>query len=736
MAYDPENLVGRRKAALIKRWPDFFKWLSERYGFHLESFKAGEPQHCPVHGGDSGQAFKFFDDFEYTGGGICNSGCIKMMTGDKLVAGWLAQHRAANSETLGKIKAQVEGDSDEELAGGLIDAFLEDREIELPPPKVGTQVTRWINSIDTRIALKYLAKRGLSFNPSNLPESIRGSKRYWAHPDFQNAEGLLALVYGEAERPITHQVILTNSYGEKLGTRPEDQKFLELMAEGSKKEKASPKKLASLAKQEDMSFRYVPLGDESSDTLVLGEGVETVLAGRLVYERLFKAMPMARAMVGSPYQNQQIPDHVKTVYALIDNDHTVESAQEQLEYLASQYSDKSFYMVIPEKWQAGDVPGAEQRKGVPAKGKDWLDSYVRYGVEKSAEIWNQSKKEVQATGKGPAVLKGYNQFNVRPSEKQSGNQPRQYEVVVPISDHRFFRNLNSILKSNTLGWFSDANGEICKVVSGHIVKLDEGSILADMAANLQFLNEIPASRNTKPKEVAFPESRIKRWIKTPQFRLNAASVLPRLDRIQRTFGLGKSDGIWAMNTSTGYWKDQFVFVDVNALHQRAMDHAKNWMSMCERQSELVAMDVALLNPKLGDHIRRSGLLHQSEALVRLTTTLMLEEILEPTLGIKDEAKRQDFYWNLFGSMVASTGHETSLPQVLAIDSRESRDLKRKEACFAIIYLCLLGWAGYSNTAATANPEAVVASIMGWCGVPFKSQLKDRHDSSKLASAVS
>lgn len=75
---------------MIGRWPAFYAWLQAERGFEADP-EPGKPQYCPVRGGESGRAFRFYQDMPLTGGGICNS-CegLRASNGIDLVAGWLA----------------------------------------------------------------------------------------------------------------------------------------------------------------------------------------------------------------------------------------------------------------------------------------------------------------------------------------------------------------------------------------------------------------------------------------------------------------------------------------------------------------------------------------------------------------------------------------------------------------------------------------------------------------------
>ena len=52
-------------AAMIDRWLAFYAWLHAEKGFEADP-EPGEPQYCPVHGGESGRAFRFYPDMPVT----------------------------------------------------------------------------------------------------------------------------------------------------------------------------------------------------------------------------------------------------------------------------------------------------------------------------------------------------------------------------------------------------------------------------------------------------------------------------------------------------------------------------------------------------------------------------------------------------------------------------------------------------------------------------------------------
>lgn len=745
MGVDARQLQDQRKAALLFKWSDFFKWLTSSFGLHLSNTDPGKPQHCPVHGGDSGEAFRFFSDFHLTGGGICNSGCIKMSSGDKLVTGWLSKLREANGEAFNNIAnhAGAQGKDPEALTAALIDLFLSENQIDLPPPRVGLQVARWISGIDVRIALKYLATRGLRFSPNDLPSSIRGSKRYWAHPNYKKATGLLGLVFSNDDKPVTHQVIFTNKQGEKLGTRTEDNEVLELMRDGKPK-KPPVKRLASLEQQEDLSFRYVPLGDNSAETLLLGEGIETVLAGRRIYEHIHKSTPAARAMVGSPYMNQVIPEHITQVFALIDNDHTIERAQEELEFLATEYPDKKFWMLIPKKWSKSELTETEVNTTIiPESGKDWLDTYVRFSEEECGAIWKEGAKRVKATGisrfdigaTASTSTKNSSQGASSPWEPGSG----LISVNVPISDNKFFSNLSRALKRLGMNWMRDekSQGVFCFAGNNYIPLSDE-SMIAEIAQGMVFYPDNGGSyRNSSKKEIAFPEDRVRRWTKTSGFKKTLSEVLKPVHQITPCLNLEFERSRWTLSTKQKGRTHGGRYVLTSELHKAAYSRAKDWIEMCEGNSELVLIDVGLINQELANHIRTSGIINNPAALTRVTTILMCDEVLERFIKTADEKVNLPLFYDSFfrlvtgkcipsessttimlGSLVDSIVYDCPKGMLsgLPLSSKAYEFLNsEKEAVLGILYLAVLGWERYS---ASASEEGIDVSdaIYRWCGL--------------------
>jgi len=725
---DNFKLHDQRKAALVNRWPGFFSWMAERYGFHLENVEPGKEQSCPVHGGNSGEAFRFFDDFELTGGGICNSGCIKMATGDRMVSGWLDRLQSSVPERYRQVceSLGLTGSSFDDMAGAIIDQYLDEKGIALPPPRVGLQVFRWINGIEKRIALKYLDKRGLTFGPHDLPVAVRGTQRYWAHPKVKRANGVMALVYGHADTPLTHQVILVNDHGEKLGKRSEDKAVLELLKDG-KPSDPPIKRIGSLQQQEDLSFRYVPLGNSKSSDLLLGEGIETVLAGRKIFEKVHGQVPAARAMVGSPYQNQVIPAHTRRVFALIDNDHTVDTAQQELEYLASENPDVEFFMMVPPKWTAYDLSEKERKGHVPDKGKDWLDSWVRYGDKRCAELWGGTGDVVKATG----IKKHELNRQIPESRSAKGSQASgpQSVRVSPV-DRIFFEDLGRLLAAMTPPWYRRSDDGLFVVEQGVCQSLDREHVLAHLSENVRFVDFKSGN------ELPFPADRVRLWTFSQGYRRVLRRIFPAVSRVIAAPALTSDSGHVSLTKKRQVIESTKTLVNPDPIHLSAIRQADSWIDYCESNPELVNCDVQLISDTLSRYMRSEEKLRQPSALVRFTSVLMLKELVGTwapgamrTTDVseivrqfavlvqgcrgKEESAFDPVIKQLFAVHSRRDSQEFSFRHLSAVPEDSRIGHAQAEALLAVLYLGLIGHLKYE---ASVRIEDFPESLMEWFGV--------------------
>ncbi|AOU98864.1 hypothetical protein BI364_13660 [Acidihalobacter yilgarnensis] len=287
------------KVRLLGHWSGFFTWLNETKRLEV-SFFPGEPQACPAHGGASGEAFRFFPDADFTGGGICNSCAhVRAANGIDLVAGILQDLPDGHGLAAEAALAQSVAWADEYAL-----------EADLPPlacPASAVQVGRWLQADHNEAPTRYLISRGLAVG--RLPAALRGIATMPAKGRFKTKPPqVLALVRAPDGRPITYHYI---PLSEHYGRAPED-------APGKKG-------TAPLDKQIGIAGAYIELGAEHAATLIVAEGVETALAGAELFARARPEAgpPRVRAIqVGGGLKSQVIPPDVQEVIYLMDRDPT------------------------------------------------------------------------------------------------------------------------------------------------------------------------------------------------------------------------------------------------------------------------------------------------------------------------------------------------------------------------------------------------------------------------------
>lgn len=397
-------------SSLIGKWDQFFEWFAQRTNLEFDTFTPGEPQHCPIHGGESGEAFRFYDDFLEQGGGICNS-CInlKASNGINLAAGFLMELHGYTKDT-----ARAE-------ALSLVENFLMEKRI--PPQSINCakQLHRFFGFTENAIALAYFRNRGIPLD--RLPPGVKGtSTLYKRAPDnkgrnFNAAAGLLKSKGG---LPLTYHYVLLDDQYEKLDM------------EGMR-----TKSSAFINKEKSLSGAYVDLTSETetfSDTIIFGEGMETVLAAKYIS----RTESQARAKVGGggSYSNLLIPEGIKTAIYALDNDHTLEPALQELESISAQNKGIAIYAAVPPSIEGIDKP-------------DWLNVLVENPTE-ATDIWHSSLREIKGLIKFSPKSKPAEEAleNEEPEENSLGGSyllsPDQIEQAVFDEKARALVNLSDL----------------------------------------------------------------------------------------------------------------------------------------------------------------------------------------------------------------------------------------------------------------------------------------------------
>ena len=451
-------------ALMLGRWPLFYAWLSSVANFPVEPVP-GEPQACPVHGGDSNEAFRFWPDMPLTGGGICNS-CkhLRAVTGLDLLSGWLMHTRglkaaAATEEALNRLREWLSLQPD----------------LEPPLAETAAQVSRWLGAYQRGVALSYLQGRGLTrLTLDTLPAAIRSTESWMAAG--QASAAMLSLIQFKDGNPATFQYI-----------------YLERGQGGyAKSTRITPaKRTASIQKKQSLSGAYVDLGAAGSTTLLLGEGVETTLAGLELFRGVHPdKYPVARATLsGSNFENQSVPDGTTRIVLLADND-----AIGALREVAGRMALAHGIPVRIVAAELGDTPKA-----------DWLDVLKARGYSEAVEIFRQAENDEDSSADSVT-------FTPVSGTKGPGRSGPLTSYVIDLTytqDSAIFATFNRLVEAATpKGWYIDGEGQLLREQGQALVEVTADNIAAWLATRVTWQN----AGGDNPKAARTPVNTVKLWL--------------------------------------------------------------------------------------------------------------------------------------------------------------------------------------------------------------------------------
>jgi putative DNA primase/helicase len=328
--------------------------LSEAFaanGFHVA---------CPVHGGSDG--FRLFGDFLDTGGTVCNS-CGPHKDGFSTLA-WLLEKECgagAFKETIRRVANWLRVDHSQRVRPER--KALEFKPI-VDPAKAAAKIREvWRGSLPLAdsAAEKYLRSRGIP--KMHLPTSLRfhPGLQYWDAKQKKSLgvfPCLLAPIKNKENKIVSiHRIFLTD--------------------EGAKASVPDPKKMMAMC--DDIRGGAIRLQEAVGDTLGVAEGIETALAAQLISQ-----MPVWSCVSAPLLELVEIPDHVKTVVIWADKDRSLRGDQ-----AANKLADrvekmgKRALICIPTQ----EIPES-------AKGLDWLDVLINYGMSGFPAMWRRWRPAV------------------------------------------------------------------------------------------------------------------------------------------------------------------------------------------------------------------------------------------------------------------------------------------------------------------------------------------------------
>jgi P4 family phage/plasmid primase-like protien len=308
--------------------------------------KAGTHVPCPIHGGKDG--FRFYKDFEETGGGVCNT-CGYFPNGFKLIA-WakncsLQEARAMVKKFLAKKSSRTRAKAKKiKIKSHKMPITISKKESTLY-----RSITKGFKKDSEGVISKYLKSRNLKVP---VPSCVR------FHPKLS--------LYGENRKfgdSFPAMVFPISKNGEPIGLH-----ITYLAPDGSNKAPVpNPKITIKRWDNKSLSGGSIALMEyDGTERLILAEGVETALA-------CYQATGWVTWACGntSLMKNVNIPNEVNQVYTACDLDE-LNAGVKAAEFLGERMMsvDKEVFLVVP----AGPIP--KEKKSL-----DWLDVLNECGAK-------------------------------------------------------------------------------------------------------------------------------------------------------------------------------------------------------------------------------------------------------------------------------------------------------------------------------------------------------------------
>jgi hypothetical protein len=473
----------------ISRWPEVFSRLAELPAFSALSEvspDASESGFCPIHGGDSGEAFHVYPDFAETGGCVCNS-CGSFASGTAFLAAFAA----------------TKGVSRDSLAETL-EGVAESLGLSVPERAERFALNEWLSAFDKDCVVRYLSSRGIpDLREETLPTALRGI--------WRNADGSR-----DPANPLPQVRILVCKEGQPLSAY---RIFLAPDGRGKNSEVSSPKRFYRASHRHLFRGAYFDLSTSVGDgsRLYLGEGMETMMAVRAITGGTgrYHALGGAAGQFGSAY----VPDGVTDIHLCADNDHTRAKAEASRDELVSRGYSVTLHLP-PE--------GA---------GKDWLDALNSLGLARAADAFaDAAAVAAQPAGSVPVDA-------AATSEPDSPTSSVTYETLetgglahlnLDIPDAELFAALDTLLPRFCRStWFLHLrlpNPYPCKVEGSGIQPLTPDDLAASISEKVAFYQETRDGVRFQ----ATPKGRVANWFVSAQARgLFDAALRPLVDVLLR-----------------------------------------------------------------------------------------------------------------------------------------------------------------------------------------------------------
>lgn len=339
------ELIKFVRSSASEKWADL---LSELAPGLTDAISAqGDHVPCPIHGGSNG--FRLFNDFDLSGGGVCNT-CGAFPNGIALLA-WA--NSLAYQDALDLLARRLKAGPIEKTRPA-----FKPPEARLDPEKarqIMRRILREATPIQGTAAERYLLNRGIYVENHSLRLLYHPGLRYSqkVQGKFQDL-GTYPCMIAPLVSPSGEVISLHRTY---------------ITEEGLKAPVPDAKKTTlQAASLNGSAIRLFP----AQEVLGLAEGIETALAARAIAR-----IPVWSTVNKTLMANLQLPEGVRHVVIFADKDVSF-AGQTSANALGERLEEEgvSYEILLP----PGTIPSG-------AKGVDWLDVLVTQGLEGFPARW-------------------------------------------------------------------------------------------------------------------------------------------------------------------------------------------------------------------------------------------------------------------------------------------------------------------------------------------------------------
>jgi len=353
------------RAAAAGRWPEIIGRLAPECRDAIAGIGSTRHFECPSHGGENGDAFRFFEDAADTGGGVCNT-CGRFSDGFNLLS-WILNRSFDHivglvADTLGMATVPIRKPGRPAGTGSSTSVRPEaksksgqtksqERELEIAQRRSAI-ASRWREAIPDkgRIA-EYLASRGITIP---VPPTLRLHEHLAYHePDPGDKNRMvhvsdLPAMMAQVTSQSAGLVAIHRTY---LHPNPE--------VNPGKAPVSTPKKLTTPIYERAMNgsaVRLYPIPTAYDNSpLAITEGIETALAVRQATE-----LPVWSCISAGGLASVEIPHEIVAVEIFADHDEAgITAAETAAARLAVERPGRTVKIITP-----------------AISGQDWLDVLV------------------------------------------------------------------------------------------------------------------------------------------------------------------------------------------------------------------------------------------------------------------------------------------------------------------------------------------------------------------------